>query len=226
MQYREVVPGIFLERPNRFIAQVKTEDGTQTVHVKNTGRCKELLIPGTTVYLERATNPLRKTAYDLIAVEKDDLLINMDAQAPNRVFAEWVKEGNLFPDIIGIKPEAMCGHSRLDFALETKNGTYWVEVKGVTLEEAGDTYFPDAPTERGVKHLRELQQLAEKGERAAVFFVIQMAGAKSFAPNERTHPAFAAALRSAAAAGVQVFAYDCQVTPDSVSISRSVPVVL
>ena len=157
MRYGTVIPGRFLTRPNRFIALVETAEGVQTVHVKNTGRCRELLVPGATVYLEQGTNTGRKTAYDLIAVEKGDLLINMDAQAPNKVFAEWVKQGSFLPDVTAVRPEFRYGDSRLDFCLETAAGSHLVEVKGVTLEDGGAARFPDAPTERGVKHIRELQ---------------------------------------------------------------------
>ena len=226
MRYQEIVPGRFLSRPNRFIAYVETEEGVQTVHVKNTGRCRELLVSGCTVYLERAQNPARKTAYDLIAVEKGALLINMDAQAPNKVFAEWAEQGGFVPDALAIHPEYRYGASRLDFCVDTPRGPHLVEVKGVTLEENGAARFPDAPTERGVKHIRELQRAAEAGLEATLFFVIQMADIRSVAPNDETHPAFGAALREAAASGVHVRAYDCAVTADSLTIRRPVPVLL
>lgn len=224
MRYRAVIPGRFLARPNRFIAQVETEEGVQTVHVKNTGRCRELLVPGATVYLERGDSPKRKTAFDLIAVEKGDLLINMDAQAPNKVFAEWAAAR--LPEGAVLHSEYVYGDSRLDFCFETARGLYLVEVKGVTLEENGAARFPDAPTERGIKHIRELQRAVESGLGAALFFVIQMEGMRSMAPNDETHPAFGAALREAAAGGVNVCAYDCAVTPDSLVIRESVPVIL
>ena len=226
MQYETVVPGRFLARPNRFIARVEAEGGVQTVHVKNTGRCRELLVPGAAVYLEKSGNPRRKTAYDLIAVQKGDLLINMDAQAPNRVFGEWVRGGGFLPGITAVRPEFSYGESRLDFCLETVEGLHLVEVKGVTLEEEGAARFPDAPTERGVKHLRELRKAAEAGLGAALFFVVQMEGMRSVTPNDETHPAFGAALREAAAAGVRVCAYDCAVTPGSLAIRNEVPVLL
>lgn len=226
MNYHSVSSGRFLSRPNRFTALVDTGQGVQTVHVKNTGRCRELLTPGAKVYLERASNPARKTAFDLIAVEKGGLLINMDAQAPNQVFAEWAAAGNFLPDVTAIHSEYVCGASRLDFCLETPSGLHLVEVKGVTLEENGRARFPDAPTERGVKHLRELQAAVEAGLSAALFFVVQMSGMKSVAPNDSTHPAFGQALREAAAAGVQVLAYDCAVTPSSLEIRKPVPVIL
>lgn len=226
MRYQEIAQGVFRSRPNRFIALVDI-DGEETVcHVKNTGRCRELLVPGATVYLERGTSPNRKTAFDLIAVEKGDLLINMDAQAPNKVFAEWAAAGGFLPGVTAIKPEFRYGDSRLDFCLETANGPHLVEVKGVTLEEGGLARFPDAPTERGVKHIRELQQAAEVGLDATLFFVVQLDGIRSVSPNDDTHPAFGAALREAAAHGVRVLACDCAVTPDSIAIQRSVPVIL
>lgn len=226
MRYGEVVPGTFLSRPNRFIAHVETAEGVQVCHVKNTGRCRELLLPGRTVYLERASNPARRTQYDLVAVDKDGLLVNMDAQAPNRVFREWAEAGGFDASVTAVRPEYAFGASRLDFCLETAAGPRLVEVKGVTLEDGGAARFPDAPTERGMKHLRELQRAAEAGLDATLFFVVQMEGMASVAPNDETHPAFGDALRAAAAAGVHVAAWDCAVTPDSLSIRRPVPVRL
>lgn len=226
MKYQHVITGKFLARPNRFIAHVETLEGIQVVHVKNTGRCKELLVPGATVYLEKGRNPKRKTPYDLIAVEKGNLLINMDSQAPNHVFAEWAAEGNFLPDVQKIHPEYVYGESRLDFCLETSQGLHFVEVKGVTLEEHGAARFPDAPTERGIKHIHELQQIVEAGGKATLFFVVQMAGMHSIAPNDMTHPAFGEALRAAVDCGVQVCAWGCKVTPDSLTIDVPVPVLL
>ena len=224
MEYRDVVRGRFLSRPNRFIALVEL-DGAETVcHVKNTGRCRELLTPEAVVYLERAANPHRKTAYDLIAVEKGGRLINMDAQAPNRAFAEWARTFD--PAAETVKPEFVFGQSRLDFCLAGREGLHLVEVKGVTLEEGGHARFPDAPTERGVRHLHELMRAVELGHRATAFFLIQMANVADFAPNDDTHPAFGATLRRAAAAGVQLAAYDCRVTPDSLTVGSPVPVRL
>ena len=218
MQYGCVVPAVFLSRPNRFIARVRLGEQTVECHVKNTGRCRELLVPGATVYLERGTNPNRRTAWDLIAADKGGKLINMDAQAPNRVFAQWARER--WADV---RPEVRYGRSRLDFCLD---GHHLVEVKGVTLENGGHALFPDAPTERGVRHLRELASAVALGHRATVFFVIQMAEVTDFAPNDATHPAFGAALRQAVAAGVQAAAYTCRVAPDSIVIDRPVPVIL
>lgn len=224
MHYHEVKKGVFLARPNRFVAHVKLDGEEVVCHVKNTGRCRELLVPGAEVWLERGQNPARKTAWDLIAVRKGERLINMDAQAPNKVFAESAHR--FVTGLTAVKPEYTYGDSRLDFCLETEQGLHLVEVKGVTLEEAGHTRFPDAPTERGIKHLRELMRAVAEGHRASAVFVIQMEDVIDFAPNDATHPAFGAALREAAAAGVQVAALNCRVTPDSLEIIGSVPVVL
>ena len=226
MHYQNVREARFLDRPNRFIAHAELNGAVETVHVKNTGRCRELLVPGCTVYLEKGTNPNRKTAYDLIAVEKGTRLINMDAQAPNKVFAEWAAAGNFLPDVTAIRPEYAYGASRLDFCLETPEGLHLVEVKGVTLEEGGNARFPDAPTERGIRHIRELQQAAESGLDAVLFFVVQIKDIHSVTPNDATHPAFGEALREAAAHGVRVRAYDCDVMPDSLTIRSAVPVIL
>ena len=226
MRYQSVIPGFFVARPNRFVAQVETADGMQTVHVKNTGRCRELLVPGARVYLAEGDNPARKTRFDLIAVEKGTRLINMDAQAPNQVFGEWAEAGGFLPDVTAVRREVRYGDSRLDFCLETSRGSHYVEVKGVTLEAEGRARFPDAPTERGVKHIQELQRAVENGISATLFFVVQMEGVESVAPNDDTHPAFGDALRQAARAGVQILAYDCAVTPDSIRIRKPVPVIL
>lgn len=224
MRYSHVEKGIFLSRPNRFIAHVRLHDTEMICHVKNTGRCRELLVPGVAVYLEKGTNPNRKTAYDLIAVEKNGRLINMDAQAPNRAFAEWARQ--FAPEAAAVHSEYRFGQSRLDFCLETPRGLHLVEVKGVTLEDGGHTRFPDAPTERGVKHLHELMRAVELGYQATAFFVIQMADVLDFAPNDVTHPAFGAALRQARAAGVNIAAYSCRVTPDSLEIDHPVEIRL
>lgn len=226
MQYHNIMKAVFVDRPNRFIAHVETAEGLQRVHVKNTGRCRELLVPGATVYLEEGTNPNRKTRYDLIAVEKEGRLINMDSQAPNPVFGEWVAAGGFLPDVAVIHREYSYGESRLDFCLETPVGLHFVEVKGVTLEERNRARFPDAPTERGIKHIRELQRAVEAGHRATMVFVVQMEGIESVAPNDETHPAFGEALRQAAAAGVGVCAYDCTVSPDRIGIRGPVQVLL
>ena len=223
LQYGEVRQAHFLERPNRFIAHVELEGETVVCHVKNTGRCRELLVPGATVYLERGTNPARRTAWDLIAVEKGHRLINMDAQAPNRIFAQWIRQQE--PGI-AVHPEYRYGDSRLDFCLERPEGLHLVEVKGVTLEREGHCLFPDAPTERGVRHIRELQRAAADGLDATLFFVIQIKDIASVAPNDATQPDFGSALRDAAAHGVRVLAYDCDVAPDCLKIRREVPVIL
>lgn len=226
MKYHAVCAGRFIDRPNRFIAHVETAEGVQTVHVKNTGRCRELLLPGATVYLEKSGNPDRKTLYDLIAVEKGERLINMDAQAPNQVFCEWAQAGNFLPRTTAVRREVVYGASRLDFCVETERGRHLVEVKGVTLEEGGHARFPDAPTERGVKHIHELIAAARAGLDATLFFVVQMENIHAISPNDATHPAFGEALRQAAAEGVGVLAYECRVTPEELTISKPVPVVL
>lgn len=225
MVYQEVVPGTFICRPNRFIAHVEVDGQTVVAHVKNTGRCKELLVPGAAVYLQRAENPARKTLYDLIAVEKSPLLINMDAQAPNKVFAEWAQNGGL-PGLTLLRPETVWGSSRFDFYWESDTQRGFVEVKGVTLEKDGGAYFPDAPTLRGVKHLKELTAARQQGYQTAVCFVLQMTGIRFFSPNDETHPEFGAALRHAAQAGVDIWAYDCRVAPNSLELGLPVEVRL
>ena len=203
------------------------EDGREeTVHVKNTGRCRELLLPGARVWLEGSENPKRKTAFDLVAVDRGGLLINMDAQAPNRVFAEWANTGAFRPGLTLLRPETAWGGSRFDFYWEAGEHRGFVEVKGVTLERDGLALFPDAPTLRGVKHLEELAAARSAGYEAAVCFVIQMKGPRVFRPNGDTHPQFGAALRAAAAAGVEVLARDCLATPDSLTLDAPVPVEL
>lgn len=227
MQYPNICRAQFVARPNRFVARVLRDGTEETVHVKNTGRCRELLVPGATVYLAEGHNPNRKTRYDLVAVEKGPLLVNLDSQAPNKVFAEWARAGNFRPGLTLLRPETVWGNSRFDFYWEAADGRKgFVEVKGVTLEENGHARFPDAPTLRGVKHLEELALCRGEGYEAAVCFVLQMAGMVDFAPNDATHPAFGAALRRAAAEGVQVLAVECTVTPDSLALCRPVPVKL
>ncbi len=226
MQYQRIEEAIFINRPNRFIATVSLAGQEVVCHVKNTGRCRELLVPGAAVYVQKAENPLRKTAYDLIAVRKGQRLINMDAAAPNQVFGEWALAGGLLPRPTLVKAEAKRGASRLDFYIEAENRKAWVEVKGVTLEESGHVRFPDAPTERGIKHLKELESCVRDGFEAYAVFVIQMEGVTDFAPNWATHPAFGEALLQAAQNGVQVLALDCTVSPDGLSIRQPVPVVL
>ena len=228
MQYQNVKKAVFLRRPNRFIAQVELEGAEETVHVKNTGRCRELLVPGATVYLAEGTNPNRKTRYDLVAVEKGERLINMDAQAPNQVFGEWAAAGSFRPGLTLLRPETTWGNSRFDFYWESsKNGRKgFVEVKGVTLEEGGAVYFPDAPTERGVKHVEELMACRAAGYEAALFLVVQMEGVAFWSPNDRTHPAFGEAVRRAAAAGVEILCRDCRVTPDTITMGEPVEIRL
>ncbi len=226
MTYPNSIPARFLSRPNRFVAQVELDGVETTVHVKNTGRCRELLVPGARVWLVKSDNPSRKTAYDLVAVEKGDRLINMDSQAPNAVFGEWAQAGCFVPGLTLLKPEYKHGDSRFDFYWEAGDRKGFVEVKGVTLEQDGAVYFPDAPTQRGIKHLHGLTTCLDEGYEAAVCFVIQMEQADFFSPNDETHPAFGEALRQAHAAGVRVLALSCSVTPDSLSISAPVPVRL
>ena len=222
--YHRVIPGEFRTRPNRFIAQVETEEGLEICHVKNTGRCRELLVPGARVTLAVSDNAARKTRCDLVAVEKGSLYINMDSQAPNRAAGEALPR--LFPGLTLLRPETKCGDSRLDFYLEAAGKNCFVEVKGVTLEEDGLALFPDAPTERGVRHLRELACIARAGGGAAALFVIQMKGPRAFSPNQKTHPAFAQALCEAREAGVRLMAYDCLVTPRGMTLDSPVPIVL
>ena len=252
MQYTNVMDGKFIARPNRFIAYVEIAGREEIVHVKNTGRCKELLLPGVTVYVQHFPEGKRKTKYDLIAVEKvltglinesdaasessgvvhstlseqHTLLINMDSQAPNKVVQEWLVEKEPFGKITYLKPECKHGDSRFDFYLETEERKMFIEVKGVTLEEKGVVMFPDAPTERGVKHVQELRHCLEQGYEAVVIFVVQMSGMRYFTPNRRTHLAFAEALERAEACGVKLLALTCAVTPDSLAINGEIPIHL
>ena len=226
MQYGKILPARFLSRPNRFVARVEAEGEELVCHVKNTGRCRELLVPGATVWLEESPNPSRKTKFDLIAVEKGDRLINMDAQAPNKVFGEWAAAGGFREGLTLLRPETTYGSSRFDFYWESSKSRGFMEVKGVTLEEDGVVRFPDAPTLRGVKHLDELVKAHEAGYEAAVCFVIQMENVRWFAPNDVTHPEFGQALRRAAQAGVEILAMDCAVTPQSLTMGKSVPIRL
>ncbi len=226
MRYTNVSRCRFLERPNRFLARVEMEGQEVLCHVKNTGRCRELLNPGAVVYLQKSDNPNRKTGYDLIAVEKGEMLINMDSQIPNYVAAEWLRKGSLFPEGANIQMEKRYGNSRFDIYAEAGERKAFLEVKGVTLEVEGQARFPDAPTERGVKHVRELMGCVQEGYEAYLLLVIQMTGIQSFAPNWDTHPAFGSALQEAARAGVQILAYDCQVRPDDIVLDQPVPVLL
>ena len=225
MQYINIVPGVFLARPNRFIAHIEINGQTEICHVKNTGRCRELLPVGAKVWCERSDNPARKTLYDLITVQKGHRLINMDSQAPNAAAREWLEQGGL-GQIENLKPESRQGDSRFDFSFTKDGKSCFLEVKGVTLENDGVCAFPDAPTTRGAKHLRELTALAKAGFGAYVLFVIQMADVKYLHPNDKTDPDFGAALREAAAAGVQIMAMDCDIKTDSMVIRSPVEVRL
>ncbi len=215
MKYKEIVTGIFVNRPNRFVAHVDIDSIIHTVHVKNTGRCKELLIPGVVVYLAVSDNLARKTQYDLVAVEKADFgLINIDSQASNAVVKEWL----LRQDFDYVKPEYTYGNSRIDFYMEKNNDKYLMEVKGCTLEIDGIGYFPDAPTERGIKHLRELTAASALGYKSILAFVIQMEGVHMVRPNMEMHPAFGQAMKKAVDAGVEILFLECKVTKDSLEI--------
>ena len=234
MEYQKILPGVFRARPNRFIAHVEVEGKLEICHVKNTGRCRELLLPGVTVWLAGSANPARKTKYDLVAVEKlrpdGPLLINLDSQAPNKVFGEWAATGGLGFVPTLLRPETTYRNSRFDYYWEySRDGQlrrgFW-EVKGVTLEENGTARVPDAPTLRGVKHLEELVLARQAGHEAGVCFVVQMAGMDHVEPNNATHPEFGAALRRAARAGVEVLALECAVKPTGLTIRRALPVRL
>lgn len=225
MKYKNMVPGIFHARPNRFIAHVEIDGQMEIVHVKNTGRCRELLPEGARVWCQRSDNPARKTKYDLICVQKGERLINMDSQAPNAAAGEWLRSGGL-GDVSRVRAEVTYGESRFDFTFQKDGRSCFMEVKGVTLENDGICAFPDAPTLRGAKHLRELAQAAQAGHGAYVLFVIQMTDVKFLHPNDVTDPAFGAALRQAAEAGVTVLAMDCSITPDSMRLRQAVPICL
>ena len=225
MKYEHMTPGIFLARPNRFIAHVEIDGQTEVVHVKNTGRCRELLVPGCTVYCQRSGNPSRKTKFDLIAVRKGDRLINMDSQAPNKAAGEWLAAGGL-GEISQLRAEVKEGDSRFDFSFVKDGKRCFLEVKGCTLEEDGVCAFPDAPTERGAKHIRGLTELAKAGYGAFILFVIQMADVKYIRPHDETDPEFGRALREAAANGVRVLAMDCAVDVDSMELRLPVLVKL
>lgn len=226
MFYKNIAVGKFISRPNRFIANVEIDGEVQVVHVKNTGRCRELLLPGSTVYCEKSDNPNRKTAYDLVAVEKGKLLINMDSQAPNEAFSEFIHDGSFKDGIEYIARERKYKNSRFDFFFKRKGKEYFAEVKGVTLEDEGVVLFPDAPTERGVKHLTELEDAVKNGYGGCVVFVVQLKEAKYFTPNRKTHPEFADKLKEVQKAGVEIFAYTCNVTPNSISLLSQIPVVI
>ena len=231
MKYKNIEKGRFIERPNRFIARVEINGQTETVHVKNTGRCKELLQKGCDVYLEKSDNPERKTKYDLVAVEKiregkPPLLINMDSQIPNAAAEEWLRKGNIFSENAVIRREVKYGASRFDFYIEDGARRAFLEVKGVTLENDGISMFPDAPTERGVKHINELIKCMADGYEAYILFVIQMKENSLFTPNYQTHPEFGKALCEAERAGVKIMAVDCVVTSESIEIDSEIRVQL
>lgn len=225
MHYENMMPGIFLSRPNRFIAHVEINGNEEIVHVKNTGRCRELLPVGAQVWCQHWDNPTRKTKFDLISVQKGERIINMDSQAPNIAVREWLQSGGL-GEIENLKWEYTYGDSRFDFSFFKDGRRCFLEVKGVTLENDGVCAFPDAPTERGVKHLKGLANLAREGFGAYVLFVVQMKNVRFLHPNDETDPAFGAALREATAAGVRVMAMECAVTPETMTISKPVEVRL
>jgi len=226
MQYTDIKPAKFLSRANRFLCCIEIDGAQEACHVKNTGRLKELLLPGAAVFVREHRRPHRKTKYDLIGVYKGTRLVNVDSQVPNRVFQEWVEASGFFPGLSLIKPEFRYQQSRFDFYLEARQRKILVEVKGVTLEIDGVAMFPDAPTERGVKHILELASSIADGYEPYVFFVVQMKGVHCFTPNAKTHPAFAQALQEAAAKGVNVLALDCVVTPDSIRVADFIPIRL
>jgi len=224
MTYANIQPGIFLRRSNRFIAEVKLGSHTENCHVKNTGRCKELLVPGAEVYVNKSTNPARTTKYDLISVWKGTRLVNMDSQAPNRCFGEFLGQGGFIDGATLVKPETKYGSSRFDFYVEAGNRKIFIEVKGVTLEENGVAMFPDAPTERGVRHLNELAACVAHGYEAHIVFVIQMQGVRYFTANFKTHPEFGTTLATAVNAGITATAFDCLVTENTLLINQPVKV--
>jgi sugar fermentation stimulation protein A len=227
MIYSKIKQGIFLARPNRFLAQVRIEEQIELCHVKNTGRCKELLVLGATVYVEdHGETDKRKTRYSVICVRKGNVWINIDSQAPNRVVAEWIENKGLFRKLTYLKPEVKYGNSRFDLYAEADGKKIFIEVKGVTLEENGVARFPDAPTERGIKHIKELMKCIEDGYEAYLIFVIQMKGVHLFEPNDKTHMAFGDALREAKQCGVRVMAIDCNVTPDTILIDQCIELKL
>ena len=226
MKYERIEIGRFIERPNRFIAYVEIAGKKETVHVKNTGRCAELLTPNASVYVQRAENPDRKTQWDLIGVKKGKRMINMDSQIPNKAALEWVKAGHLFPEEVQVTPEKTYGNSRFDLYACSDKRKAFIEVKGVTLEADNIARFPDAPTARGVKHLEELIHCMREGYEAYLLLVIQMNGVDRFEPNWETHREFGETLQEAERAGVHILAYDCLVEPDRMEIQDPVPVCL
>ena len=226
MKYTNIKEAIFLERINRFVARMNLDGKEEYCHVKNTGRCRELFVPGARALVSKIDSAKRKTQYDMISVYKGERLVNVDSQAPNQAAEEWLRAGGLFPDITKLIREKTCGDSRIDLYAETEKRRILVEVKGVTLEEDGIVRFPDAPTDRGIKHLGELEKSLAAGFEAYILFVIQMEGVRYFEPNRAGHPEFADALARACQAGVHILACDCKVEPDSLAIGSEVPVLL
>ena len=226
MRYDNIHKGKFLSRPNRFIANVEIDGKAEVCHVKNTGRCKELLIEGCTVWLEHSDSESRKTAFDLVAVEKGDRLINMDSQAPNKAVGEWLREKMPFGEGFSVYPEKKYGNSRFDFYLESQDRKIFMEVKGCTLEKDGVVLFPDAPTLRGVKHIEEPSHCLDDGYESYIMILVQMSDVKYFTPNYDTHPEFGEALEKASRKGVKILCYDCNVTHDSMTVGKPVKVKL
>lgn len=234
MEYNNVKNAVFLFRKNRFIAEITVDGIPQLCHVKNTGRCKELLIPGARIFVQDfGPDTARKTRYDLISVYKENFgrtgktqLINIDSQAPNKIFREWLDTGTWQNPLTYIKPEYTYGNSRFDFYMESGNTKILAEVKGVTLEEGQIAYFPDAPTERGLRHIRELCKSVQEGYQAMAVFIVQMQDILSVSPNMQTHPAFGFALKKAQQQGVQLLALDCEVTETGITAGKSIPVIL
>lgn len=226
MKYNNIYKGVFLERPNRFIAYCEINGKKETVHVKNTGRCREILVPGAVCYFEKSANPERKTQYDLVTVEKGSRLINIDSQAVNKVFYEFLQTGKLFDDITYIKPETVFGKSRIDIYLERGCRKVFIEVKGVTLENDNIVSFPDAPTERGTKHIKELMEAHRQGYETYIAFVVQMKGVKYFTPHDKRDPIFGKTLREAEKWGVKPLVFDCKVTEDEIYIEDPVKILL
>ena len=226
MRYDNIHKGKFLSRPNRFIANVEIDGKSEVCHVKNTGRCKELLVEGCTVWLEHSDSESRKTAFDLVAVEKGDRLINMDSQAPNKAVGEWLREKMPPGEGFSVYPEKKYGNSRFDFYLESQDRKIFMEVKGCTLEKDGVVLFPDAPTLRGVKHIEELSHCLDEGYESYIMILVQMSDVKYFTPNYDTHPEFGEALEKASRKGVKILCYDCNVTHDSMTVGKPVKVKL
>lgn len=226
MKYKNIVKGQFISRPNRFIANVEIDGQEEVCHVKNTGRCRELLVSGAQLFLQYSDNPARKTKYDVIGVMKNQVMVNMDSQIPNKVVYEWIKKGNLFSKDAVLRPEKRFGNSRFDLYIEDGDRKAFIEIKGVTLEVNGVARFPDAPTERGVKHIQELCECISQGYEAYIIFVIQMKGVFRLEPNWTTHKAFGEALAIAEEKGVHILAYDCKVTEDSIEMDQPIAVSL